>query len=87
MGTLVTSKRESEYRLSTDMSVIQSVVADEMHSMVVEMRHDAGGAVRASQQIILTGASMRLNSFCVIFNFLFTSHMKYLYILLYIYNF
>ncbi|XP_021915479.1 microsomal triglyceride transfer protein large subunit isoform X2 [Zootermopsis nevadensis] len=58
MGTLVTSKRESEYRLSTDMSVIQSVVADEMHSMVVEMRHDAGGAVRASQQIILTDAAV-----------------------------
>jgi hypothetical protein len=48
------------------MSVVQSVVSDEMHSMVVEMRQDAGGAIRASQQIILTGVSSRLNSFWIL---------------------
>jgi hypothetical protein len=70
MGTSVTTKRETKYRLSTDMSVMQSVVTDELHNMVVEMRQDAGGSIRASQQIILTGASSQLNSFWKLGNFI-----------------
>jgi hypothetical protein len=62
MGTLVTSKREVKYTLSNDMSVVQSVVADEMHNMVVEMWRNAGTSVRATQQIVLTGVSRWLNS-------------------------
>jgi hypothetical protein len=55
MGTLVTSKREVKYTLSNDMSAVQSVMAEEVHNMVVEMWQDAGSSVRATQQIILTG--------------------------------
>jgi hypothetical protein len=55
MGTLVTSKREVKYTLSNDMSVVQSVMAEEVHNMLVEMWQDAGSSVRATQQIVLTG--------------------------------
>lgn len=61
MGTSVTSKREAKYVLSNDMSVVQSVMASEIHNMVVEMWQDAGGSVRATQHISLTGTSPRLN--------------------------
>jgi hypothetical protein len=37
MGTLVTSKREVKYTLWNDMSVVQSVMAEEVHNMLVEM--------------------------------------------------
>ncbi|XP_069705721.1 microsomal triacylglycerol transfer protein isoform X2 [Periplaneta americana] len=60
MGTIVTSKREAKYRLSNDMSVLQTVVADETHNMVVGMRQDAGGSVRATQQLTLTGSSVKV---------------------------
>jgi hypothetical protein len=49
------SNRESKYVLSNDMSVVQSIMADETHNMVVGMRQEAGGSVRAVQQIFLTG--------------------------------
>jgi hypothetical protein len=55
MGTLVTSKREVKYTLSNDMSVVQSVMAEEIHSMVVEMWQDAGSSIRATQQLVLKG--------------------------------
>ena len=55
MGTLVTSKREVKYTLSNDMSVVQSVTAEEVHNMLVEMWQDAGSSVRATQHIVLTG--------------------------------
>jgi hypothetical protein len=55
MGTSVISKREAKYVLSNDMSAVQSVMADETHNMVVEMQQEAGGSVRATQQIFLTG--------------------------------
>jgi hypothetical protein len=55
MGTLVTSKREVKYTLSGDMSVVQSVTAEEVHNMLVEMWQDAGSSVRATQHIALTG--------------------------------
>lgn len=86
MGTLVTSKRETKYRLSADMSVVQSVVADEVHSMVVAMRQDAGGSVRATQQVTLTGVSVRLNSFSVMDNFGWKekNYISYLYLLLFL---
>jgi hypothetical protein len=61
MGTLVTSKREAKYVLSNDMSVVQSVMASETHNMVVEMLQEAGGSVRATQHIFLTGTLPRLN--------------------------
>jgi hypothetical protein len=56
MGTLVTSKREAKYTLSNDMSAVQSVMAEEVHNMSVEMWQDAGSSVRATQQIVLTGS-------------------------------
>jgi hypothetical protein len=37
------------------MSVVQSVVAEEVHNMLVEMWQDAGSSVRATQQIVFTG--------------------------------
>ena len=52
---MVTSKREVKYTLSNDMSVVQSVVAEEVHNMLVEMWQDAGSSVRATQQIVFTG--------------------------------
>jgi len=55
MGTLVTSKREVKYTLSNDMSVVQSVMAEEVHNMLVEMWQDAGSSVRATQHIVLKG--------------------------------
>ena len=55
MGTLVTSKREVKYTLSNDMSVVQSVMAEEVHNMLVGMWPDAGSSVRATQDIVLTG--------------------------------
>jgi hypothetical protein len=61
MGTSVMSKREAKYVLSNDMSVVQSVMADETHNMVVGMQQEAGGSVRAAQQISLTGTSPGLH--------------------------
>jgi len=55
MGTLVTSKREVKYTLSNDMTVVQSVTAEEVHKMLVEMWQDAGSSVRATQHIVFTG--------------------------------
>ena len=55
MGTLVKSKREVKYTLSNDMSVVQSVAAEEVHNMLVEVWQDAGSSVRATQHIVLTG--------------------------------